>query len=227
LAEYAPHKLASFVAQWQKISIEMQVARSFMRKHTNRKKVRNKMRGKLRKQAAKQRPAVNGFNNIVQFNNTLGGDPIELPDGSIATEISLRSLQTQSLTGDVTWDGDVVVLPGGAINDEMVKTHMQPHLAYLVNLARRSIEQVGICQQDSVIGATVYSNRSNALKTLMDTGDYLQDPSSGWAHFIAAARTTAAALVKRYRSTTAEVAGDLVVRPLCNRAMFWLVSPLV
>ena len=196
----------------------MQITRSFMRKHTNRKKVRNKMKEKLRKQAAKLRSPANRWNAIVQFNHTAQGAPIQLPDGSIASVISPATLKTASTLGDVAWDGEIVRLPGAS--NDVIKAYMQPHFAYLVNLGRRSIEQVGLCQQDSAIGALVYGDRVKALDKLKDTGDYASNPTSGWAHFIVS-RATAHKMVQLYRETSTKLDKDLANDPLCTRSRFW------
>jgi hypothetical protein len=204
------------------IGVDIRFTQNRMRKHTQRKKVRNKLRGTLRTLAAKIRPVATAFNGVLQVNTSVGGNPIQLPGGSFARTLPYDTLKLEALLGDVAWDGDYLLLPGD-VTTEVLKMHMQPRLAYLVNLARRSFEQVAICQNDSSIGSVVYTRRCTALTKLL--GEHLGDPASGWAHHISVARTDASAILKLYNDTTTELQGDLLQTPMPDRMALWHPAP--
>jgi hypothetical protein len=221
-AEYAPPKLAVLSAQLRSIAVDIRTTQINMRKHTLTKKVRNKLRGTLRTLASKIRPVATAFNGVLHVNTSVGGDPIQLPGGSFAQPLPYDTLKLEALLGDVTWDGDYLLLPGD-VTVAVLKMHLQPRLAYLVNLARRSFEQVGICQNDSRIGSAVYTGRCAALTKLL--GKHLGDPESGWAHHISVARTEAYAILKLYNDTTTELVGDLLKAPMPDRMVLWHLAP--
>jgi hypothetical protein len=220
--EYAPPKLAALSAQLRSIGVEIRTTQTNMRKHTLKKKLRNKLRGKLRTLASKIRPVATAFNGVLHVNTSVGGSSIQLPGGSFAQLLPYDTLKLEALLGDVTWDGDYLLLPGD-VTVEVLKMHLQPLFVHLVNLARRSFEQVGICQNDSRIGSAVYTRRCATLTTLLDK--HLGDPESGWAHHISTARTEASTILKLYANTTTELVGDLLKAPMPDRVVFWHLAP--
>jgi hypothetical protein len=220
--EYAPPKLTALSAQIRFIAVDIRFTQDKMRKHTHRKKVRNKVKGTLRKLAGKIRPVATAFNDVVQINTSVGGNPIQLPGGSFARTLPYDTLKLEALLGDVVWDGDFLLLPGD-VTTEVLKMHMQPRLSYLVNLARRSFEQVAICQRDSSIGSVVYTRRCTVLTKLLSK--HIGDTASGWAHHISVARTETSAILKLYNDTTTELQGDLLQTPMPDRMVLWHLAP--
>jgi hypothetical protein len=221
-ADYATPKLAALSAQLRSIAVDIRTTQIDMRKHTLAKKVRNKLRGALRTLASKIRPVATVFNAVLHVNTSVGGDLIQLPGGSFAQPLPYDTLNLEALLGDVAWNGDYLLLPGD-VTVAVLKMHLQPRLAYLVNLARRSFEQVGICQNDSRIGSAVYTGRRAALTKLL--GKHLSNPASGWAHHISVARTEATAILELYNDTTTELVDDLLKAPMPDRMVLWHLAP--